>query len=77
MNVRAGVRQQLVLIAILYGFCVVVFALYMGRILPGSAHVAVRVVHLLLGLGAIGFAESLGKQIKLGLPTAQKVRASS
>lgn len=61
---RAGVRQQLVLAAILYGFVVFLFAVNMGRLLPGSAHVVVQVVHLLLGLGAIGFAESLGKRIK-------------
>lgn len=64
---RAGVRQKIVLVAILYGFFVVVFAIYMGGFLPGRAHQAVRVLHFLFGLGAIGLAESLGAKIKRGL----------
>lgn len=64
---RAGVKQKLVLLAILYGFFVAVFAIYMGRLLPGRAHEAIRVLHFLLGLGAIGLAESLGAKIKRGL----------
>ena len=64
MALRAGVRQQLVIIAILYGFLLFLFAVNMGRLLPGSSHEVIRVAHLLLGLGAIGFAESLGKRIK-------------
>lgn len=66
LALRAGVRHQLVIVAILYGFVVFLYAANMGRILPGPAHEAVRVVHLLLGLGAIGFAETLGKRIKRG-----------
>ena len=62
---RAGVRQQLVLASILYGFVAFLFAVNMGRLLPGRAHEVIRVVHLFLGLGAIGFAESLGKRIKI------------
>ena len=64
---RAGVKQKLVLIAILYGFFVIVFAIYMGGLLPGRAHEAIRVLHFLFGLGALGLAESLGAKIKRGL----------
>lgn len=67
IGLRAGVRQRLVLIAIVYGFIVFLFAMNMGGLLPGRAHEAIRVIHFLLGLGAIGFAEALGKRIKLGL----------
>jgi hypothetical protein len=43
------------------------FAMRMGSLLPGGAHEIIRVLHLLVGLGAIGFAESLGARIKRGL----------
>ena len=59
--------MQLVLVAILYGFLVVLFALNMGRILPGRAHEVIRVLHLVFGLGAIGFAEAIGKRMKRGV----------
>lgn len=67
LALRAGVRQKTVLLAIVYGFFVVLFAMYMGRLLPGKAHEAIRVTHFLLGLGAVGFAESLGARIKRGV----------
>jgi hypothetical protein len=42
----------------------------MGRMLPGPAHEVVRVLHFLIGLGAIGLAETIGGKIKRGLPAA-------
>jgi hypothetical protein len=67
IGMRAGVKPALALGAIGYGFIVVAFAMRMGSFLPGGAHEVIRVLHLLLGLGAIGFAESLGGKMKRGL----------
>src|ERR1700730_13143073 len=67
MGLRAGVRPGLVLGAMLYGVVVVAFGMRMGTFLPGRAHEAIRVFHFLLGLGAIGLAESIGMRIKRGL----------
>ena len=67
MSVRAGVKPALALGAMFYGAIVVAFAMRMGTFLPGGSHEVIRVTHLLLGLGALGFAESLAARIKRGL----------
>ena len=67
IGVRAGVKPALSLVAIVYGVFVVGFGMRMGTFLPGSAHTVIRVLHLLLGLGAMGLAESLAAKIKRGL----------
>ena len=64
IGLRAGVKAGLVLGAMFYGVVVVAFALRMGTFLPGPAHQAIRVVHLLFGLGAIGLVEMMGARIK-------------
>ena len=64
MGLRAGVKPGLVLGAMLYGVIVVAFGLRMGTFLPGSAHEAIRILHFLIGLGAIGLAESIGVRIR-------------
>ena len=66
MGLRAGVRPGLALGTIVYGFFVVAFGLNMGDFLPGRAHEVIRVLHLLIGLGAVGLAESIGARIKRG-----------
>jgi hypothetical protein len=50
--------------AILWGALLVLFALNMGGMLPGPAHEAIRVLHFLIGLVAIGLAEMIGARIK-------------
>jgi hypothetical protein len=64
MGLRANVSKGLALGALLYGFFVFLFAMNMGRILPGPAHEAIRALHFLFGLGAIGLAETIGGRIK-------------
>ncbi len=64
MGLRAGVRPGMALGAMFYGLFVVGFAMNMGRFLPGGAHEVIRVVHLLLGVGAIGLVEMIGAKIK-------------
>ena len=67
MGLRAGVKPGLVLGAMLYGVVVVAFGMRMGTLLPGRAHEVIRVLHFLIGLGAIGLAESIGVRMRRGL----------
>jgi hypothetical protein len=67
MGLRAGVRPGLAIGAIVYGLFVVAFGMNMGGFLPGRAHEVIRVAHLLIGLGAIGVAETIGARIKRGM----------
>jgi hypothetical protein len=69
MGLRAGVKPGLVLGAMLYGVLVVAFGLRMGTFLPGGAHEVIRVLHFLIGLGAIGLAESIGVRMRRRLLT--------
>jgi hypothetical protein len=64
IGLRAGVKPGLAIGAIVYGFLAFAFAMNMGQLLPGGAHEVVRVLHLLIGLGAVGLAEILAARIK-------------
>ena len=35
-----------------------------AELLPGDLHWLIRVLHLLIGIGAVGFAETLGVRIR-------------
>lgn len=59
---RVGVG--LAVTSIIWGLIVVVLGLTQRQILPGSSHWIIQVIHLLLGLGAIGLGEALGGRIK-------------
>jgi hypothetical protein len=56
---RAGVDRRLVLIAGIWGVLVVALGLSQDNLLQGSAHWVIEVLHLLVGLAAIGQAEAL------------------
>jgi hypothetical protein len=64
MGLRVRVKPGLVIGAIAYGFLTFAFATNMGRMLPGGAHEVIRVLHLLIGLGAVGLVEILAASIK-------------
>jgi hypothetical protein len=66
LALRARVSTGLVVTAVLWGLLTVVFGMKMGSLLPGRAHEIIRVLHFLIGLGAIGLAESLAARIKRG-----------
>jgi len=69
---RAGVNPGLVALAVVWVLVVPVLGLTQDRLLLGSAHWVIQVLHLLLGLGAIGQGEALAARI-LGrqVPAAQ------
>ena len=60
----ARVNAGLSITAILFGIFVVFFGMNMGSFLPGPAHEVIRVLHFLIGLGAIALSESLAARIK-------------
>ena len=66
LALRARVNVGLVVTAVLWGLLTVSFGMKMGSLLPGHAHEIIRVLHFLIGLGAIGVAESLAARIKRG-----------
>jgi hypothetical protein len=66
---RAGVRPPLVALAAVWGLIVPILGLTQTRLLVGSAHWLIEVLHLLVGVGAIGMAEGLAARIKERLPS--------
>jgi hypothetical protein len=63
MAARSGAPAGLVALAIVWGVIVPILGLAQERILPGGAHWIIQVVHLLVGIGAIGLAQVLGGRI--------------
>src|SRR5262245_14833619 len=60
----AGVSRGRVALAIVWGVVVVALGMTQNELLPGSAHWVIQVLHLLVGLAAIGMAEGLAVRIK-------------
>jgi len=52
-----------VIMAVLWGFIVLALGMTQTQILPGSAHWVVRVIHLLVGVGAMAQGERLARVI--------------
>jgi hypothetical protein len=61
---RAGVQPGLVALAAVWGLIVPILGLNQDRLLVGSAHWVIEVLHLLVGVGAVGLAEQLAARIK-------------
>lgn len=56
---RAGVARGLVIGAVVIGALLPILGVTQQQILPGDGHIVVRVVHVALGLAAIGLGEAL------------------
>jgi len=68
---RAGVDPALVAVAGLWGFLVPALGLTQTTLLPGDYHWLIQVLHLLVGLVAIGLGEVLATRIKAPRRSAQ------
>ncbi len=68
---RAGVQLGFVALAVVWAVVVVIVGLTQEQLLPESGHWVIQVVHLLLGLGAIGQAEYLATRIKGRQPASR------
>jgi hypothetical protein len=66
---RAGVQLGYVALAIGWALVLLILGLTQEQLLPDSGHWVIQVLHVLLGLGAIGLAEYLAAQIKGRKPT--------
>lgn len=69
---RAGVDLRLVAPAVLWGLVAPVLGLTQERILPGSLHWTVQILHLLVGFGLIGLAENVGRRLSGDRPIKVK-----
>ena len=61
---RVGVDRRLVAVAGVWGVLVVVLGFSQDNLLVGSAHWVIEVLHLLVGLAAIGQAEGLAARVQ-------------
>ena len=61
---RVGVSGGLVAIAVIWGLLVPVFGALQVHLVPGAGHWIIQIIHLLLGLGAMGLAEGLAGRIR-------------
>ncbi len=60
----AGVSPGLVALAAVWGIIVPLLGLNQARLLPGDFHWIIQVLHLLVGLAAIGLGEDLAGRIR-------------
>jgi hypothetical protein len=61
---RAGVTMGMVVLGFGWGLLAPALGLTQVNLLTGDLHWIIQVIHLLVGLGAIGIAEGLGMMIK-------------
>jgi hypothetical protein len=58
---RSGVQPVLAVVAIVWGLIVVILGMTQTTLLPGPSHWVIQVLHLLVGVGAIGLGETLAR----------------
>jgi hypothetical protein len=73
---RADVDRRLVVLAGVWGVLVVVLGMSQDSLLTGSAHWVIEVLHLLVGLAAIGQAEALATRIQQRAVPSREPRLS-
>ena len=61
---RAGVGAGMVSFAVVWGIIVLFLGVRQTQLLPGSAHWVIQVLHLLVGLAAMGLGDRLAARIK-------------
>jgi hypothetical protein len=61
---RAGVAMRWVVLAVAWGLLAPILGLTQQGLLTGDWHWTVQVLHLLIGLGAIGQGENLALRMK-------------
>jgi hypothetical protein len=71
LAIRSGASTGLAALNILGSLVVLVLGMTQNRLLIGTAHWTIQVLHLLVGVAAIGLAESLAAKIKHALPAAE------
>ena len=64
LAVRAGVAARPIALAVAWSLIMPALGLYQAQLLPGDFHWVIEVLHLLVGIAAIGMADNLVKRIK-------------
>jgi hypothetical protein len=64
LAVRAGGGASLVALGLVWGLVVVALGMMQNRLLPGEFHWVIKVLHLLVGIAAIGLADRLAGRAK-------------
>jgi hypothetical protein len=59
LGLRAGAPVGLAALALVWSIGMPIFGLIQTGLLPGSAHVVIQVLHLLVGVAAVGLVEGL------------------
>jgi len=73
MAARSGISLGLVALGIAWGLIVVSLGMTQNQLLPGNSHWVIKVLHLLVGIGALGIAERLAGSIKRsGMPAPRQ-----
>ena len=67
MAARVRVHPGLIALAVVWGLVLPVFGMTQSQILPGSAHWVIQLLHLVVGIAALGIAENLAVRIKRAL----------
>ena len=71
---RSGKQPRLVALAIVWGFVVPILGYSQDSLLLGPAHWLIQVVHLLVGLTAIGLAETLARRALIRLSLREWIK---
>jgi hypothetical protein len=61
---RAGVPTGMAVSVAILAVIVLVFGMTQASILPGSLHWIVQILHLLLGMAAVGMGEAIGGRLR-------------
>src|ERR1700681_1563268 len=61
LGLRSGAATGLAVVALVWSVGMPVFGLVQANILTGDIHVAVQVLHLVVGLAAVGLVEGLAR----------------
>jgi hypothetical protein len=69
-----GVNRGLVAVAFVWGLIVPILGLTQTQILPSSGHWLIQILHLLVGIAAIGQGDTLGRNIKRQLSTSKSAK---
>ncbi len=65
---QSGMPMGLPALALVWGAALAIVGYTQQNILPGPSHVWIQIIHLLLGVGAVGLGEALAGRLKrLGL----------
>jgi len=75
IGARSGVAPGLVVLAFAWGALTIVFGLTQEQILPDTGHWVVQILHLLVGIGAVGQAENIGRRLRQGRTAPAAVAA--